>query len=486
MNYFLTHFIFSTIEKLSTGNSVCDIIATFLLMTSINYITNERIRNNIFNKIFSWFDFNNKYNSITFSASDNSVSNRYRAIMHYISQKGDPSVKGFFEVELKKWNPRTNDDEVHTSIYRVSQVKNFNITENIKGRVYWYSKEKTEFNGKISYMEHQNLEITSKLPVKQLIYWVDSIEKEYKLYIKSKMLDTQTLVEVSGDSNKQNIDAYYTPWKSNVTFDNRFFTGKKEIIDQINFFINNEQWYIDRGIPYTLGILLWGEPGCGKTSFIKALMNLTKRHGVNIKLSKNMDMDYLRDVMCDDEITEDIIISQKNKLYIIEDIDAMGDIVKDRTLLKNNSEVDLEKKISDAIDSTMRFQKHNNNDTYSLISKINKNDNNNLSCLLNIFDGVAECSGRITVITTNYKDEIDEALIRPGRIDFKMHLTKATNYDIENIIKFHWNIDTELNINPDWSEKLSHAEITSCCRQSDNYLNTIKCIEKNISSIINS
>ena len=50
MNYFLTHFIFSTIEKLSTGNSVCDIIATFLLMTSINYITNERIRNNIFNK----------------------------------------------------------------------------------------------------------------------------------------------------------------------------------------------------------------------------------------------------------------------------------------------------------------------------------------------------------------------------------------------------------------------------------------------------
>ena len=41
----------------------------------------------------------------------------------------------------------------------------------------------------------------------------------------------------------------------------------------IDFFLKNKEWYIKKGIPYNLGILLHGDPGCGKTRFIKQLMN---------------------------------------------------------------------------------------------------------------------------------------------------------------------------------------------------------------------
>lgn len=36
-------------------------------------------------------------------------------------------------------------------------------------------------------------------------------------------------------------------------------------------FIDNPKWYLDRGIPYRRGYLLYGPPGCGKSSYIMAL-----------------------------------------------------------------------------------------------------------------------------------------------------------------------------------------------------------------------
>ncbi len=477
--------MFSTINKISTGNCFQDILTTLFLMIGMNYIMNENNRNNLFSNISRFIGYNNKYNSITFSASDKEVSVRYRALVHYISQNCDPSIKGFYEIELTKYNPKNGVDEYQTSIYRVSQANKFNITDKIEGRVYWTSKDKTQYNGKVSYIEYQNLEIISKkLSMKEIINWVENIEKEYNQYIKSKMLNTQTLVEVSWDSSNQNIQAFYIPWKSNVTFENRFFTGKNEILDKINFFLNNEEWYKERGIPYTLGILLWGEPGCGKTGFIKALMNLTKRHGIDIKLSKKMDMNRLREIMCDDEITEYIIIPQNRRILLFEDIDAMGEVVKERNIFKDDS--DLEKKILEAIDSSIiskNIHNKNEDDKYNTIFKQETNDNNNLSFFLNILDGLNECPGRIIIMTTNKPEYLDKALIRPGRIDFKIHMKKASTSDIKEIIQFYWVNNDEIEIDTKWSEKLSHAEIVSYCRLSNNLYETIKHIEEFIKNI---
>merc|ERR1719382_363026 len=49
-------------------------------------------------------------------------------------------------------------------------------------------------------------------------------------------------------------------------------------------------------------------------------------------------------------------------------------------------------------------------------------DDLNLAGLLNVLDGVVDSPGRIVVMTTNHPDKLDPALIRPGRINKRIHL----------------------------------------------------------------
>merc|ERR1712151_1051684 len=45
-----------------------------------------------------------------------------------------------------------------------------------------------------------------------------------------------------------------------------------------------------------------------------------------------------------------------------------------------------------------------------------------LSGLLNVLDGVVDSPGRILVMTSNHPEKLDPALIRPGRINKRLHL----------------------------------------------------------------
>ena len=49
-----------------------------------------------------------------------------------------------------------------------------------------------------------------------------------------------------------------------------------------------------------------------------------------------------------------------------------------------------------------------------------------LSGLLNAIDGVAAQEGRLLVMTTNHRERLDEALLRPGRVDVQLRLERAS------------------------------------------------------------
>lgn len=286
----------------------------------------------------------------------------------------------------------------------------------------------------------QMIEIYSYLMnVEELRAFIKKVEYNYTIKVQNKLgdrlyyfNDVSTGKINKNDYNKIPPFVSFTmkPFVTNRMFKNVIGTESKIIERRVNFFKRNKKWYDDKGIPYTLGLLLSGPPGGGKTSTIKCIANEMQRHIINIKLHKHVTRTQMENLFFNDIInvvqngkSEQFVIPIYNRIYVFEDIDCHeNDIVLERKDIQKNIEIEPDLPIKD--DATM-------------------NEKLSLSCLLNILDGILETPGRIIIMTTNYPKLLDKALIRPGRIDLICEFTKCTNeMIIEFIESFH---DIKLN-----------------------------------------
>jgi mitochondrial chaperone BCS1 len=69
-----------------------------------------------------------------------------------------------------------------------------------------------------------------------------------------------------------------------------------------------------------------------------------------------------------------------------------------------------------------------------------KIDKLNLSGLLNVLDGVVDTPGRIVIMTTNHPEQLDPALIRPGRIDKKLMLGYMGPSDVVCMLEHYFQV----------------------------------------------
>jgi len=205
-----------------------------------------------------------------------------------------------------------------------------------------------------------------------------------------------------------------TPFYSNKQFSNIFGEEVREIEKRVRFFVDRREWYDGKGIPYQLGLLLSGIPGAGKTSVIRAIANLTKRHIVNVNFANITTATQLKNLFFSDKLqvfsdhtlanSQSYFIPIQQRLYVLEEIDAIGDIVKQRkppAASGSGSGADSE---STAV-----------------------NDELTLGEILTVLDGTMEVPGRMIVMTTNHPEVLDDALIRPGRIDVQAAFTYASS-----------------------------------------------------------
>ncbi|KAF9433034.1 hypothetical protein BGZ76_009971 [Entomortierella beljakovae] len=165
---------------------------------------------------------------------------------------------------------------------------------------------------------------------------------------------------------------------------------KNYIVEDAKEFFASESWYAERGLPFRRGLLLYGTPGTGKTSFIHALAG---ELGLNIYVvnlsSKNLTDDTLSELVSD---------TPSRCLLLIEDVDAA-------------------------------FVQRESKDAATGIT---------FSGLLNSVDGVSAQEGRMLCLTTNHLERLDEALIRPGRVDVRARFGKATQSQAKELfIKFY-------------------------------------------------
>jgi hypothetical protein len=193
---------------------------------------------------------------------------------------------------------------------------------------------------------------------------------------------------------------------------------KRKITSIVDKFKNRREFYEQLGIPYKLGIMLYGHPGTGKTSTIKAVASYLEKDIYFVNLKNVRTNAELKGIF--DHINEKC----NGGVVVFEDMDASCDIIKRRVAVDAMVPMaDTQASpIGDMVeDSTAESQK--------------ANDQLTLSYLLNLFDGTICRDGTIFAITTNHLENIDPALYRPGRVDIKIEFRKCDHYQIQQIFQ---------------------------------------------------
>lgn len=156
---------------------------------------------------------------------------------------------------------------------------------------------------------------------------------------------------------------------------------KDDIIKDIQSFIESEHEYIEKGIPYKRNYLLEGRPGTGKTSLIFAIASYLVMDLCVMNFSSGLD-----DINFMDAVSN----MNDNSILVLEDIDC---IFGDRRE----------------------------------ISKCNIS----FGSILNTLDGIGRKHKLITFMTTNYVERLDSALLRPGRIDYKISMDFCSEQQVK-------------------------------------------------------
>ena len=431
--------------------------------------------------------------------SDHLFSNRFNSVWYYIAKNIDTNSSIY---SLKEFADSSNiydehgDSCVHyphgrsnkhdiikrfKDILVVNQPTKFELTENIFCKVAFSTERldsKSKTRNTTNDVELIKLEIFSyQNTVVEIQDFLDDITYAYMTEIQNTRMNKRFIYSLVGAA-KRGDDDYcndkFEMWEecefvSSRTFDNLFFEEKDKLVSKLRFFVDNKDWYDKEGHPHTLGLGLSGPPGTGKTSIIKCIANMLNRHLIVIPLNKVKTQREFSQYYFETRYNrnnEPNSINFDNKIIVFEDIDCMTDIVKSRdskkTTVTSNDQllrqlVKTVNKQSKRVNATQDLAAVENHEEeldqleidsdYCLLDTTPKHDKITLSFLLNIIDGLRETPGRILIITSNNYDELDKALIRPGRIDHTLRMGNASVKTLAAMFLHYYQVPLEDYLN---------------------------------------
>ncbi|GAB4840585.1 hypothetical protein Ancab_021354 [Ancistrocladus abbreviatus] len=192
---------------------------------------------------------------------------------------------------------------------------------------------------------------------------------------------------------------------------------KKALMDDLDRFVRRREFYRRVGKVWKRGYLLYGPPGTGKSSLIAAIANYLKFDVYDLDLTSirtNCDLRRL------------LLSTANRSIIVIEDIDCS---------------IKLENRQAGA---------HDDGDSQLT-----------LSGLLNFIDGLWSSLGdeRIIIFTTNYKERLDPALLRPGRMDMHIHMSYLTPSGFKILASNYFNMSSHPLLSQ-IEELISQVEVT--------------------------
>ncbi|KAK7250895.1 hypothetical protein RIF29_33652 [Crotalaria pallida] len=162
---------------------------------------------------------------------------------------------------------------------------------------------------------------------------------------------------------------------------------KELVLEDLKRFMKMKEYYRKVGKAWKRGYLLYGPPGTGKSSLIAAMANYLNFDIYDLELTE---------LQCNSDLRKLLIGMANRSILVVEDIDCT---------------IEFHDRMAESQEDTGR-----------------RNKKVTLSGLLNFIDGLWSSCGdeRIIVFTTNHKDKLDPALLRPGRMDVHIHMSYCT------------------------------------------------------------
>ena len=164
----------------------------------------------------------------------------------------------------------------------------------------------------------------------------------------------------------------------------------EEVRRTVRFWLDRQSWYHERGMPWRMGVELEGPPGTGKSTLVRAM---AQEMGVPLFV---VEPEVLEEISDWSEMWRAAMIHVRPPLFVlIEDFDLAlrphlleGLAVGDGSVRRRNSRT-------------------------------------TLSSIMNLLDGVSTPDGVCFFVTTNNPQDVEQAAVRPGRIDRVVHVGPA-------------------------------------------------------------
>jgi chromosomal replication initiation ATPase DnaA len=273
-------------------------------------------------------------------------------------------------------------------------------------------------NGKVQIVSFKD----DHYPIKKVIFKSSSQDKITKFIedaINKKFHEKQDkFVEVSGDKIiKKKWSGYSWNYDSSIPkrkLSNIFLKEHafNKIKDPIAKFIDKDTYkdYYKHGIPYKMNIMLYGAPGVGKTSLIHSIASECDANICILNINSELKEESMIEAIS--QVNED----HKKSILVLEDIDCIFFDRKTNDTLKNHI---------------------------------------TMNGILNCLDGFNNPEGLIVIMTTNFPDKLDDALMRSGRIDLEVELTHLDKYQARNMFLSFFNNEEQFKILWDNIQKYS-------------------------------
>lgn len=467
----------NVMSQIETGNPYIDAIMRMIILTMltaitgrfIQFVTERRMLSlnfNIARKIYLWWKQPKRIlitghilRELRFLHIRFDFSQRFKAILHKIlksmsTEKNKKLIKKIKELQVRDSTRYYEKKEEEEFNFIVDQKSCFEIDTGIFCEVNTFCNNLESGDKKTSInKEEYQIEIWSlNMNCQQLLEYIEKITDEYEREQRDKSNRKKYIFTFDGRDPETGVKWQVTEFMNKRSLEHVFFEEKEEVVHFLEKFMKERELYEKIGKPYQLGILLEGEPGCGKTSFIVALANYFNRSIKDCQFNRMKTIDDLENcIHCISYDNKDMGIDKV--IMVAEDFDCMTDLAKSRKLIQKENDESIMKaqKRNDEFQKNMGSFKSEeakailcaiaSQDDMTVIPQmmLPKNDPSKsrditLSSVLNIMDGINNQPGRIIIFTTNHPETLDEAFLRPGRIDLRIKFGRPSRKVMYQII----------------------------------------------------